>query len=117
MNLYVVLIVGALSALLQACAVGGNATAQGKGARAYGGDAVNITNVSPQIALGDKVAEAASRAISQFYLRFPSPTPEQKLALEDQAVSAGLKKAEELDITPSAQQEIELRKEVKKSIK
>lgn len=107
----------ALPFLLEACAAGGSATANGNGATAIGGDGVNITNVSPSIALGDKVAEAASQAITQFYLRVPSPTLEQKAALENQAVSDGLKKSAELGMKPSAQQEAELRKEVKKVIK
>lgn len=110
LNLLCVFILGLNAFIFSGCSYQGPVNAEGKGATAVGGLSNVNVNVSPSIALGDEVAESASKAALAYLAGFSTPTTSAAI---DQAtrrgVQTGIHKAEgqEQKVTPEKRDELE----------
>jgi hypothetical protein len=102
-----------LSLLLFGCATGGPANANAPGSVATGGAATNVVSISPSIALGDKVADAASKAAEAYLKTLSLPasaiSAADKKTAVDKGVEAGVAEAQRQGKQPTAADQNELR--------
>lgn len=99
------------------CASTGSANASAQSATARSGDSKNVTTVSVSLALGDKVAEAASNLIGKLSAGWAGPlTPDARQAAVNQGVQAGLDQAKAEGKTPTEEQKTELVQHCEKKV-